>query len=277
MTSQNCLVVFHYVYFLLLGSFSPYENGIVVNWLLQKIIFMVGIMKEVFLRSVFLAEREESNIQIMNAFKLYQMFSLSKVICMFLFINMHSLVNQWTSDRIWIFNIAVSLAVYPELQRPVMSVCLSAGLPIAITGQGVCIFVFLPLKNKHSQHKRPQWVQCSEIQVCLREEHMGCLTLFSPFLDDKQHKIQRWEKFGQIGRLTQIFDNFKNYSKTVFKSVTAFQCCSYSKQRDPEPTPCLLVVIDSNLGSGDHRARSEGRDVSLFCVCHPLVTEGSRR
>ena len=48
-------------------------------------------MKEVFLRSVFLAEREESNIQITNAFKLYQMFSLSKVICMFLFINMHSL------------------------------------------------------------------------------------------------------------------------------------------------------------------------------------------
>lgn len=76
---------------------------------------MVGIMKEVFLRSVFLAEREESNIQIMNAFKLYQMFSLSKVICMFLFINMHSLVNQWTSDRMWIFNIAVSLAVSPEL------------------------------------------------------------------------------------------------------------------------------------------------------------------
>lgn len=51
---------------------------------------MAGIMKEVFLRSVFLAEREESNIQIMNAFKLYQMFSLSKVICMFLFIDMHS-------------------------------------------------------------------------------------------------------------------------------------------------------------------------------------------
>ena len=47
-------------------------------------------MKEVFLRSVFLAEREESNIQIMNAFKLYQMFSLSKVICMFLFIDMQS-------------------------------------------------------------------------------------------------------------------------------------------------------------------------------------------
>lgn len=162
---------------------------------------------------------------------MYHMFSVSEVVSMFLFVNMHSF--GWIYGRLTNRNMGFQhcglAACAPTAVEAKMLLCLQR-LPIPVSQQAgsVCVFVCLPLSTDTS---RVGGTVILRFRSMLGKHIQVTMTPFSAFPDDKQHKIRNRRNLARLDSESSLQTTLKNMRKFFQEAYQFFGTAFHSKQR----------------------------------------------